>query len=112
MFMIRSRTLDEVYAALADPSRRTILDRLSEHGERRVTELAHEFPVSLNAVSKHVKVLERAGLVSRRVQGRDHWLSLNPEPLAHAHAWIGIYQRFWEARMDALESYLQRRREP
>jgi DNA-binding transcriptional ArsR family regulator len=66
--------------------------------------------MSLNAVSKHIKVLEQAGLVQRRVAGRDHWLSLKSEPLAMAHAWIGLYQRFWEGRIDASEQYLGDRR--
>lgn len=84
---------------------------LARQGASRVTKAAEAFPFSLNAVSKHVKVLEQAGLVNRRLQGRDHWLSLNPEPLAQAHAWIGVHQRFWEARMDELESFLRRRNE-
>jgi DNA-binding transcriptional ArsR family regulator len=98
--------LDSVYGALADRSRRTIVWRLAAEGELKVTDLARPFDMSLNAVSKHIKVLEQAGLVSRQVRGRDHWLSLRSEPLAPAHAWIGLYQRFWESRIDALERYL------
>src|SRR5688500_3474286 len=107
--MVEQQQLDAVYGALADPSRRAILSRLADEGELRVTEVAEPFPVSLNAVSKHIKVPQRAGLVHRRVEGREHWLSLNPEPMAQAHAWLGIYQRFWELRLDALEAFLQRR---
>ena len=98
--------LDGVYGALADGSRRTIVGRLAAEGELKVTDIARPFDMSLNAVSKHIKVLEQAGLVSRRVSGRDHWLSLRSEPLAAAYAWIGLYQRFWESRIDALEQYL------
>ena len=104
--MVDGSTLDGVYAALSDGSRRTIVRRLASEGELKVTDLARPFDMSLNAVSKHIKVLEQAGLLSRRVSGRDHWLSLRSEPLAAAHAWIGLYQRFWEGRIDALERYL------
>jgi len=99
-----------VYGALADGSRRTIVWRLAAEGELKVTDIARPFHMSLNAVSKHIKVLEQAGLVQRRVAGRDHWLSLRSEPLAAAFAWIGLYQRFWDSRMDALERYLGDRR--
>jgi len=98
--------LDGVYRALADGSRRSIVWRLAAEGELKVTDIARPFDISLNSVSKHIKVLEQAGLVQRRVRGRDHWLSLRSEPLATAHAWIGLYQRFWERRIDALEQYL------
>ncbi len=104
--MVDVSALDSVYGALADGSRRTIVWRLAAEGELKVTDVARPFDMSLNAVSKHIKVLEQAGLVSRRVRGRDHWLSLRSEPLAAAHAWIGLYQRFWESRIDALERYL------
>lgn len=108
-YMVEDFQLDTVYGALADPSRRAILSRLADAGELRVTEVAEPFPLSLNAVSKHIKVLERSGLVRRRIDGRDHWLSLDPEPLAHAWAWLSIYQRFWESRLDTLDAFLQRR---
>lgn len=104
-----ARVLDGTFAALADPSRRAILARLRA-GERRVTDIAAEFPVSLNAVSKHCKVLERAGLVRRRVRGREHYLRLAPAPLQHAADWIEEYRAFWEPRLDALESLLLEQR--
>jgi len=104
--MVEVSALDGVYRALADGSRRNIVWRLAAEGELKVTDLARPFDMSLNAVSKHIKVLEQAGLVRRRVSGRDHWLSLRSEPLAKAHAWIGRYQRFWESRIDALEQFL------
>ncbi|HTE84513.1 MAG TPA: metalloregulator ArsR/SmtB family transcription factor [Dehalococcoidia bacterium] len=102
--------LDGVYAALADSSRRAIVARLANEGELRVTELAEPFDISLNAVSKHIKVLQRAGIVRRRVAGRDHWLSIDPTPLEQGWAWMGLYRRFWETRLDALDAHLRRRR--
>lgn len=98
-------SLDATYAALSHPVRRTVLDRLAE-GPARVTDLARPFDLSLNAISKHIKSLEQAGLVSRSVRGRDHWLELRPERLAQASGWIERYRRFWAPRLDALESLL------
>ena len=94
--------------ALADPTRRAILQRL-RHAEARVTEIAEPLPMSLAAVSKHIIVLERAGLVRREIRGRDHYLSANPQPLAQAEEWITEYTRFWERRADALASHLEER---
>jgi len=102
--------LDDVYSALADGSRRAIVERLAG-GPARVTDLAADFPVSLNAVSKHLKVLERAGLVRRQVRGREHWLALEPKPLKEAWSWMGLYRHFWESRLDSLDAYLQRKRD-
>lgn len=84
--------LDLTYGALADPSRRHILDVLREGGERRVSDLARPLPMSFNAVSKHIKVLERAGLVQRRVVGRDHYISLSRAPLESAVGWLEAYR--------------------
>jgi DNA-binding transcriptional ArsR family regulator len=97
--------LDQVYGALADPTRRAILGVLSE-GETNVGSLAERFPISLNGVSKHVKVLERAGLVERTVQGREHRLRLNAEPLREASMWLEHYRTFWDNRLRALEAFL------
>jgi DNA-binding transcriptional ArsR family regulator len=97
--------LDQVYDAIADPTRRAILGILAE-GEVNVGSLAERFPISLNGVSKHVKVLERAGLVERTVQGREHRLRLNAEPLREASMWLEHYRTFWETRLAALEAYL------
>jgi DNA-binding transcriptional ArsR family regulator len=98
--------LDQTLMALADPTRRAILGRLSE-GAARVTELAQPFAISLNAVSKHIRVLERAGLVQRRREGRDHYLSINPKPLDEASAWIEAQRARWTARLDALDALLK-----
>ncbi|MFL5403682.1 MAG: ArsR/SmtB family transcription factor [Gemmatimonadales bacterium] len=97
--------LDQVYSAIADPTRRGILGILAE-GEVNVGSLAERFPISLNGVSKHVKVLERAGLVERTVQGREHRLRLNAEPLREASMWLEHYRTFWETRLAALEAFL------
>jgi DNA-binding transcriptional ArsR family regulator len=97
--------LDQVYGAIADPTRRAILGILAE-GEINVGSLAERFPISLNGVSKHVKVLERAGLVERTVQGREHRLRLNAEPLQEASMWLEHYRRFWDTRLGALEAFL------
>jgi DNA-binding transcriptional ArsR family regulator len=97
--------LDHTLLALADPTRRAILNRLSQ-GEARVTELAQPFDMSLNAVSKHILVLERARLVRRRRRGREHFLSLSPRPLFEAAGWIEDYRRSWEASLDRLKNYL------
>lgn len=101
----KSARLDEVFNALADPTRRAILARL-QNGGARVTDIAGEFPISLNSVSKHIRMLERAGLLTRSINGRDHRLSLNAAPLAEAAAWIDHYRTFWEGRLAALERYL------
>jgi DNA-binding transcriptional ArsR family regulator len=100
-----TQTLDAAYSALASDVRRAIVAQLVER-DRRVTELARPFDVTLQAISKHVRVLEAAGLVRRRIEGRDHWLSLDPEPLAAAGSWIETTRRFWESRLDALDALL------
>ena len=103
--MILDHRLDHVYAAIADPTRRAIIDLLVR-GETTVGELAGRFPMSFNGVSKHVKVLERAGLLTRRVSGREHWVALRPAPLADAAHWLDHYRAFWGTRLAALEQML------
>ncbi len=98
--------LDQTLTALADPTRRAILHRLS-NGDARVTDLAQPFAISLNAVSKHIRVLERARLVQRRRSGRDHYLSINPKPLDEASAWLEAQRARWTARLDALDDVLK-----
>lgn len=104
--MSAPQTLDRTLLALADPTRRAILQRLSS-GEARVTEVARPFRMSLNAVSKHILVLERAKLVKRRKEGRDHYLSYRPEPLDAAAKWIAETRDFWSSRLDTLERLLR-----
>jgi DNA-binding transcriptional ArsR family regulator len=97
--------LNLVYGAIADPTRRAILGMLVQ-GEVKVGTLADRFPISFNGVSKHVKVLEQAGLVRRDVRGREHWLRLRPAPLREASRWLEHYRAFWDTRLDALEDFL------
>ena len=110
--MSRSRMSDETqlnaaFAALADPSRRRILALLRETPELRVSDVAACFEMSLNGVSKHLKVLEKAGLVDRRVDGRTHWLSASWAGLQPAYEFLHFYNHFWNARVDALVDYLK-----
>lgn len=95
--------LDSLFHALADPTRRRMLRALAD-GELRVGELAAPFDMSLEAASKHVRVLERAGLLRRRVQGRVHVCSLDASALARAEEWIGFHRRYWAERLDALQA--------
>lgn len=97
--------LDHVYGALADPTRRAILAVLAA-GEVNVGSLAGRFPMSFNGVSKHIKILERAGLVARTVRGREHRLRLQAQPLREAAQWLEDYRVFWDARLDALAALL------
>jgi len=101
----RTARLDAVFAALADPTRRAIIERLSR-GEARVTEIAEPFDISLNAVSKHIRVLEASGVVERHRKGRDHILSINPGSLDEADGWIERMRRYWDERLDAMERVL------
>ena len=98
--------LDDTLIALADETRRGILKRLAT-GDARVTEIAAPFEISLNSVSKHIRILERAGLVRRRVAGRDHFLSLDPGPLDAAAAWLQRERAAWTTRLDKLEAALR-----
>lgn len=98
--------LDAVFHALGDATRRGMLRDLAA-GQRTVGELAAPFDMSLAAASKHIKALEKAGLVRRTVQGRSHICRLEARPLEDAHAWIAFYERFWNGRLDVLEGLLR-----
>src|ERR1700690_2378269 len=102
----RTARLDAVFAALADPTGRAIIERLSR-SEARVTEVAEPFAMSLNAVSKHIRVLEASGVVARRRKGGDHILSLNTHSLDEVDGWIERTRRYWEKRLDAMERLLR-----
>lgn len=102
-----SEMLDRTFAALADPTRRRILAQLAE-GDECVTDLARPHAMSLAAVSKHVIVLEKAGLVKRQRHGRVHSLALETEPMREAREWIDRYRRFWEGNLDRFEKYLEK----
>ena len=104
-----TRQLDAVYAAIAHPVRRRVLEQLRPRGAT-VTELAAAHPISLAAVSKHIRVLEDAHLVRRTIVGREHRLTLEPTPLGAAAGWLDTYRQFWEERLDLLEARLRARR--
>jgi DNA-binding transcriptional ArsR family regulator len=101
-----SPNLDSSFAALSDPTRRAILARLAL-GQATVTELAAPFPMSLPAVSKHLRILESAGLLQRQIDGRIHHCRLAAQPMKDAAAWIETYKSFWEAQFDSLAHYLE-----
>ena len=98
--------LDTVFHALGDATRRQMLRELAG-GERTVGQLAEPFAISLAATSKHIKVLENAGLIRREIRGRTHLCRIDPGPLASAHEWLNFYERFWTDRLDMLERLLR-----
>ena len=98
--------LNKTFSALADPTRRSILSRLTQ-GTATVSELAEPFDISLPAISKHLKVLEKAGLLNRRKEGRIQYCSLNAAPLQEAAAWISLYEQFWGDQFDALANFIE-----
>ena len=100
-----SAKLDRVFTALGDGTRRQLVRMLAEQ-DRTVGELAEPFQMSLAAISKHIKVLEAAGIVARRIDGRVHTLALRPEALAGALDWIAIYRNFWQRRLSSLDDML------
>jgi len=106
MVELEAPELTPVFHALGDATRRRMLRELAG-GERTVGQLAQPFAISLAAASKHIKVLEGAGLIRREVRGRTHLCSLDPGPLASAHEWLSFYERFWTARLDLLERLLR-----
>lgn len=106
-----SELLDRTFGALADPTRRQILAQLAE-GEECVTELAKPHAMSLAAVSKHLIVLEKAGLVKRQRNGRVHSLALEAKPMQEAQAWLDRYRKFWTANLDSFEKYLEKLHPP
>ncbi len=97
--------LDSVFYALADPTRRSIISALSR-GEATVKEIAEPYPMSLPAVSKHLKVLERAGLIERQIEGRTHRIRIRPTGMRSAAEWMERYREFWEGQLDRLEAFL------
>jgi DNA-binding transcriptional ArsR family regulator len=100
---------NDVFAAIADPTRRAILERLAA-GPSRMSDVAAPFDMTLTAVSKHVRILERAGLVNRTRRGREHVLSLDAHPLRAVSQWAAGYERFWNERLDRLEAHFTRKR--
>lgn len=106
--MVEDQLLDRAYAALADPTRRRLLEALRE-GDARITDLAAPMPMTFAGVSRHIGVLETAGLVTREVRGREHWLSLRNDGLTQAAKWMGEQTEFWSSRADALAARLHRK---
>ena len=106
MVELEAPQLGPIFHALSDATRRRMLLELAS-GERTVGQLAQHFAISLAAASKHIKVLESAGLIQREVRGRTHLCRLAPGPLAGAHQWLSFYERFWTDRLDALERLLR-----
>lgn len=111
MVELEAPRLDSIFHALGDATRRRMLRELAG-GERTVSQLAEPFAMSLAAVSKHIKVLEDAGLIRREVRGRTHLCRLDPGPLASAHQWLSFYEHFWTSRLDALERLLRTENAP
>jgi len=107
--VVEDQVLDRTYAALADPTRRALLRALSR-GDARITDLAAPLPMTFAGVSRHVGVLEQAGLIRREVRGREHWLSLDPKALGAAQRWIDDQTSFWSKRADALAARLAKQR--
>ena len=106
MVELQAPHLNTVFHALGDATRRQMLRQLSD-GERTVGQLAEPFAISLAAASKHIKVLENAGLIRREVRGRTHLCRLDPGPLANAQEWLSFYERFWTGHLDVLERLLR-----
>jgi DNA-binding transcriptional ArsR family regulator len=109
--VVEDLVLDRTYAALADPTRRALLVALRD-GEARITDLAAPLPMTFAGVSRHVGVLETAGLVRREVRGREHWVSLQPDALTQAERWIGEQTSFWTRRAEALAQRLEHEKGP
>jgi DNA-binding transcriptional ArsR family regulator len=107
MVELQTLEMNSVFHALGDATRREMLHELAG-GERTVSQLAEPFAISLAAASKHIKVLESAGLIRREIRGRTHVCRLDPGPLASAHQWLSFYERFWAGRLDVLEQLLRR----
>lgn len=97
--------LGSVFFALSNDTRRKMVRMLAKR-PYRITELAPKFDISLAAVSKHMQLLERAGLIDREIKGREHFCTLKPAALSRAHAWLSGYERYWNSRLDALERVL------
>ena len=96
----------DIFAAIADPTRRALLEKLREQ-EQSVKQLAEPFAMSLPAISQHLRILEKAGLVKQQPLGRQRIYSLNPEPLKQVSDWVANYEQFWQEKLDALGKYLE-----
>ena len=106
MVNYQASSLDQTFAALADPTRRAILSRLRS-GRSATTDLARPFRMSLPAILKHLRVLEKAGLVQGEKRGRERFYELRADRLGHAGAWLETYREFWDQQLDALDQFLK-----
>lgn len=106
--MNKQESLDDVFGALADPTRRGMLEMLSA-GKTNVRSLAEPFNMSQPAISKHLRVLESAGLIRREKRGREHHISVNSKPVEQARDWISHYTKFWKQQFDAVDEYLKKK---
>ncbi|MGE0396827.1 MAG: ArsR/SmtB family transcription factor [Kofleriaceae bacterium] len=104
--------LDAVFHCLADPARRKIVALLREAGEMTVGEVGKAFSMTQNGVSKHVKVLEDGGLITRRVVGREHWISVKWEAMQPAYEYLHFHHHYWSKRLDALVDYTKKKKKP
>ena len=107
--MVEDHVLDGAFAALSDPTRRAVLVALRS-GEARISDLARPLPMTFAAVSRHIGVLETAGLVRREIRGREHWVSVHPEALRQAERWLAEQTEFWSKRADALAARLEQKK--
>jgi DNA-binding transcriptional ArsR family regulator len=103
--IIQEDALDSIFHALSDRTRRSLLSKITTE-PKRISDLASDYDVSLNAISKHIKVLEKANLIERNIEGRTHYCRMNPSELITAQEWINQYEEFWTSRLDSLESFL------
>jgi len=108
--MFNMENLDDIFTAISHPSRRAILGRLAESGPARFTDIAEPFDLALNSVTKHLKLLERAGLIKREKRGREVFISIRGQPLRAAAVWMHDYERFWNKRLDQFEEYFKDKR--
>jgi DNA-binding transcriptional ArsR family regulator len=99
--------LTDVLTAISHPSRRAIIGKLAESGPARFTDVAKPFDVALNAVTKHLKLLERAGLIEREKRGREVLISFRPEPLRLVAEWVHVYEQFWNEHLDQFEQHFK-----
>ena len=102
---MNQQTLDNIFSALSDPTRREILSRIAQ-SDLTVSDIAKPYTISLPAISKHLKILERTGLISRHKNGREIRFSLNPDPLKEASRYLSFYRQFWNEQFDSLEKFL------
>jgi DNA-binding transcriptional ArsR family regulator len=103
--VMNKEQLDRVFSALADSTRRGMLAQLAQ-GEVNISHLAQQYDMSQPAISKHLKVLDRAGLIQKKKNGREYLIRVNPKPMEEAQSWIGYYAKFWQTQFNAVEDYL------